>query len=241
MNDASAPRETAQPPVRTPWGNGSAMMRDYYDHEWGLPVTTEAGLYERVCLEGFQAGLSWATILSRREAFRQAFEGFDPEIVAGFTDEDVERLATNAAIIRSRAKIRAAVGNARATLALRDLDDPRLAGWSLPLTDGTVLEIDPGLPSLIWSYAPSTTPEPGSMADVPTQSPESRALCKELKSLGFSYVGPTTTYALMEAIGMVDTHWVESHQRGASRIFSPEARRAELIPRSGSANRLTDD
>lgn len=240
MNDASAQNDTVDPPVRTPWGNGSAMMRDYYDHEWGLPVTTEAGLYERVCLEGFQAGLSWATILGRREAFREAFEGFDPEAVARFTDDDVERLVTNAAIIRSRAKIRAAIGNARATLALRDHDDPQLAGWSLPLTDGSCLTIEPGLPSLMWSYAPTVTPMPASMADVPTQSTESRALCKELKGRGFSFVGPTTVYALMEAVGMVDTHWLESHRRGVSRIFSPEGRRAELIPLAAEGDRVSD-
>ncbi|WP_129360982.1 MULTISPECIES: DNA-3-methyladenine glycosylase I [Micrococcaceae] len=233
-----APEGTASDAVlqealpRTEWANGSAMMRDYYDHEWGLPVISEAGLYERVCLEGFQAGLSWATILARRDAFRRAFAAFDPEAVAEFSDDDVERLVEDASIIRSRPKILAAIGNARATLELRGAPDadPLTRGFILPLWGGGELEIADGLPALIWSHAPKVTPLPESIAEVPTQSTESQALSKDLKERGFRFVGPTTAYALMEAVGIVDTHWVGSHKRGASRIYSPEGQRREFEP-----------
>lgn len=235
MNDAPSESSLA----RSEWANGSAMMRDYYDHEWGIPVVSEAGLYERLCLEGFQAGLSWATILARREAFREAFADFDPDVVARFTDDDVERLVGNAAIIRSGPKIRSAISNARATIALRDHTEPVLAGWTLPLQNGETLDIEPGLPSLIWSFAPTSTPAPEAASDVPTQSSESVALCKELKRRGFSFVGPTTAYALMEAVGMVDTHWVGSHQRGVSQIFSPEGRRTELVSHASHGTETT--
>lgn len=237
---ADVPEATAPP--RTPWASASSMMRAYYDREWGLPVTDERGLYERLCLEGFQAGLSWATVLSRREAFRRAFEDFDPEAVASFDEDRIQALMQDAAIIRSRPKITAAVTNARAVLQLRErvrqaeehpgpgtgLDATGtvpLTGFALPRWTGEPLKIPAGLPALIWSFCPLTTPRPESPEQVPTSSADSAALAKTLKRNGFRFIGPTSAYALMEAIGMVDTHWVGSHRRGVSEIFSPEGTR----------------
>ncbi len=174
-------------------------MRAYYDQEWGLPVTDEQGLYERICLEGFQAGLSWATILRKRPGFRAAFAGFDPDVVALFGDADVERLMQDPGIIRNRLKIHAAVKNARATLELRN---------------------DGGLVDFVWSFRPASTPRPRVAADIPTQSAESVALSKALRKRGFSFVGPTTMFALMEAVGIVDTHLLASHRRGSSGIWT---------------------
>ena len=184
--------------ARTPWGDGSDLMRHYYDTEWGLPVRDEAGLFERLSLEAFQSGLSWATILRKRPAFREAFAGFDPEAVARFDERDVERLMADARIVRNRRKVEATVTNARATVALR---------------------ADGGLVDFVWSFQPDKTPRPLRVADVPTQSAESVALSKALKKRGFAFVGPTTMYALMEAIGMVDTHLLGSHRRGASGVW----------------------
>jgi DNA-3-methyladenine glycosylase I len=185
--------------ARPPWAATDPLLREYYDTEWGMPVRDEHGLYERISLEGFQAGLSWATILRKREAFRAAFLGFDPEKVAQFGEADVERLMLDAGIVRNRLKIRAAITNANATLALR--------------TDG-------GLVDFVWSFKPNATPSPATVADIATQSPESVALSKALRKKGFAFVGPTTMYALMEAIGMIDTHLVDSHRRGSSGIWS---------------------
>ncbi|WP_270238154.1 DNA-3-methyladenine glycosylase I [Rothia kristinae] len=242
---AAAPpeREGAPEPLRTPWANGSALMRHYYDTEWGLPVTDEQGLYERLCLEGFQAGLSWATVLSRREAFRRAFRDFDPEAAAAFGEEEVRRLVGDAAIIRSRPKILAAVGNARAVLELRERAEAThaerpgsgldatgtvpLTGFELTRHRGKPLSIEPGLPALIWSFCPPSTPIPEGPEQVPTQSPVSAALARTLKRNGFRFVGPTSVYAMMEAIGMVDTHATGSHRRGASGIFGPDGLRPE--------------
>ncbi|MDR2256502.1 MAG: DNA-3-methyladenine glycosylase I [Arthrobacter sp.] len=190
---------------RTPWGNGDALLREYYDHEWGVPVTTEAGLYERLTLEAFQSGLSWLTILRKREAFRAAFKGFDPQLVAAFGAADVERLMADAGIVRNRRKIDAAITNAAATLALRE---------------------DGGLPALIWSFRPETTPLPRTVQEVPSSSPASVALSKELKRRGFAFVGPTTMFALMEAVGIVDTHLLDSHRRGVSGLWAPDGTRA---------------
>lgn len=184
--------------ARPAWASVDPLMRDYYDHEWGLPVRDEQGLYERICLEGFQAGLSWATILRKRPAFRAAFADFNPDSVALFTDDDVERLLQDPGIIRNRLKIRAAISNARATLALRQ---------------------EGGLVDFVWNFQPSTTPRPLLHSDIPTQSEESAALSKALRRKGFSFVGPTTMFALMEAIGMVDTHLVDSHRRGSSGVW----------------------
>ena len=184
--------------ARPPWASADPLLREYYDTEWGLPVRDEQGLYERISLEGFQAGLSWATILRKRPAFRAAFHNFNPDIVADFSEADVERLLQDPGIIRNRLKIRAAITNAKAVIALRG---------------------EGGLVDFVWSFQPADTPQPLMHADIPTQSPESVALSKALRKKGFSFVGPTTMFALMEAIGMVDTHLVDSHRRGTSGVW----------------------
>jgi DNA-3-methyladenine glycosylase I len=176
-----------------------SLLRGYYDTEWGMPVRDERGLYERISLEGFQAGLSWATILRKRPAFRAAFAGFDPDAVAGFGDDDVARLMGDAGIVRNRRKIEATIGNARATVALRE---------------------DGGLAELVWSFRPARTPEPRTFAEIPTRTDESAALARELRRGGFSFVGPTSMFALMEAVGIVDTHLVDSHRRGSSGVWA---------------------
>lgn len=185
--------------ARPRWAASDPLLREYYDHEWGVPVRDETGLFERVTLEAFQSGLSWRTVLAKRPAFREVFHGFDPEAVAAMDERDVERLLGDARIIRNRRKIEATVTNARATVALRE---------------------DGGLADLVWSFMPSSTPHLDRFADVPTTSDESRALSRELKRRGFVFVGPTTMYALMEAIGMVDTHLVGSHRRGTSGVWT---------------------
>jgi len=186
--------------ARPVWAATDPLLREYYDTEWGMPVRDERGLYERIMLEGFQAGLSWLTILRKREAFRAAFAGFDPDVVAGFTEADNARLMADAGIVRNRAKIAAAIDNARATIALRERG---------------------GLVAFVWSFQPARTPRPATLAEVPTQSAESVALSKALRAQGFRFVGPTTMYALMEAIGMVDTHLLDSHRRGSSGVWAP--------------------
>lgn len=185
--------------ARPPWAATDPLLRAYYDTEWGVPVRDERGLYERVSLEAFQAGLSWATILRKRPAFRAAFHDFDPDIVAAYTDSDVERLLADPGIVRNRAKIRAAITNAKATIALRD---------------------EGGLVDLVWSFTPADTPSPHTLEELLTQSPESVALSKALRTRGFAFVGPTTMFALMEAIGVVDTHLVDSHRRGTSEVWA---------------------
>ena len=189
--------------ARPVWAAADPLLREYYDTEWGMPVRDERGVFERLSLEAFQSGLSWATILRKRPAFRDAFSGFDPDAVAEFGDEDVDRLLDDARIVRNRAKILATITNARATLRLREASD-----------------IDGGLAGLVWSYRPNETPRPYRLADVPTQSPQSAALSRELKRRGFRFVGPTTMHALMEAIGIIDTHLVGSHRRGTSGVWS---------------------
>lgn len=184
--------------ARPEWAARDPLLRRYYDTEWGMPVHDEKGLFERLSLEAFQSGLSWATILRKRPAFRSAFAGFDADAVAAFGDADIDRLMNDAGIVRNRAKILATINNARATVALRR---------------------DGGLAALIWSHRPAKTPAPVRLADVPTRSPESEALAKALKSHGFVFVGPTTMFALMEAIGVVDTHLLGSHRRGTSGVW----------------------
>jgi DNA-3-methyladenine glycosylase I len=171
--------------LRCPWGAAPADYRDYHDTEWGRPVTGTTELFERISLEAFQSGLSWLTILRKREAFRRAFAGFDPARVAGFGPADVERLLADAAIVRNRAKILATVANARAVLAL---DQP--------------------LPDLVWSFAPdpASRRRPRTMAEVAATTPESVALARALKAAGLRFVGATTAYALMQAAGLVDDH-----------------------------------
>jgi DNA-3-methyladenine glycosylase I len=174
--------------VRCPWadsgGAAAAMYRDYHDYEWGRVLRGRDALFERMSLEAFQSGLSWLTILRKRENFRRAFHGFDVDRVARYTDRDVARLMADAGIVRNRAKIDSTIANARAAAAL----------------DGDLSE-------LLWSFAPPPgRARPATMADVASVSPESAAMAKELKRRGFRFVGPTTAYALMQATGMVDDH-----------------------------------
>lgn len=170
--------------LRCPWGESADDYRIYHDTEWGKPVHGEDPLFERVCLEAFQSGLSWITILRRREGFRAAFAGFEIARVAAFTEQDEARLLQDSGIIRNRLKIAAAVANARAAQAL-----------------------DGGLDALIWGFAPEPgRPAPRTSAEVPAVTPESTALAKELKRRGFKFVGPTTAYALMQACGLVNDH-----------------------------------
>lgn len=184
--------------ARCPWAASHPLNLAYHDTEWGMPVRGERGLFERIMLEAFQSGLSWLTILAKRPAFRAAFADFDPDIVAGFGDDNVRRLMHDDGIVRNRAKINAATTNARAVVALREKG---------------------GLDQLIWSRKPGTTPAPEAVADLPTQTPESSALARDLKAHGFVFVGPTTTFALMSAIGMVDAHLLGCHRRGCSGVF----------------------
>ncbi|MCM2389081.1 DNA-3-methyladenine glycosylase I [Streptomyces sp. CWNU-1] len=172
--------------LRCPWGLSADDYIAYHDDEWGRPVHGDDALFERLCLEAFQSGLSWITILRRREGFRRAFDNFEIASVARFTDADQERLLLDEGIIRNRAKVEATLANARA-----------LADWT------------PGeLDTLIWSYAPdgATRPAPRTTADVPAITDESTALAKALKKKGLRFIGPTTAYALMQACGLVDDH-----------------------------------
>jgi DNA-3-methyladenine glycosylase I len=177
--------------ARCPLPREDPLYVAYHDREWGRPVTDERALFEKLVLEGFQAGLSWLVILRKREAFRAAFHGFDPERVAAFTDADVDACAADPAIVRNRAKITAAVGNARTLLAL----------W----------ERGRSLSELVWAHAPDPRPRPTSPAEVPATSPESRVLSRTLRQDGFAFVGPTAMYALMQAMGLVDDHLAGCH------------------------------
>ena len=184
--------------ARPAWAATTDLLRHYYDTEWGMPVRDEQGLFERLSLEAFQAGLSWELVLRKREGFRAAFAGFDPERVAEFGEGDVEKLLENPEIIRNRRKIEAVIRNARAVLVLRE---------------------DSGLVDLIWSHQPAENLAPETLADIPSRSPESEALSKALKKAGLTFVGPVMCFALMEAIGMVDTHLLGSHRRGTSGVW----------------------
>jgi DNA-3-methyladenine glycosylase I len=168
------------------FGDGDPLYAAYHDQEWGRPVTTERGLYEKLCLEAFQSGLAWITILRKREAFREAFAGFDPDSVARFGDADVERLLGDAGIVRNRAKIRAAITNASATLELRARGTP--------------------LPEVVWRYRSEGDLAPRSFEQIPATTDASTALARELKKAGFAFVGPTTVYAMMQACGVVNDH-----------------------------------
>ncbi|WP_319435746.1 DNA-3-methyladenine glycosylase I [Mycobacterium sp. RTGN5] len=170
--------------VRCDWAQTqSVLYRDYHDQEWGRVLRGQAAMFERMSLEAFQSGLSWLIILRKRDNFRKAFDGFNIKKVAGYTDRDVARLMADEGIVRNRAKIEATIANARA-VADQDVD----------------------LSDLLWSYAPSARPRPKTLADVPSITPESQAMAKDLKKRGFRFVGPTTAYALMQATGMVDDH-----------------------------------
>jgi hypothetical protein len=185
--------------IRPTWASHDELLRSYYDTEWGLPIHDEAGVFERLVLEGFQAGLSWRTVLAKREAFRQAFDGFVPDRVAAFTSDCVDHLVSTPGIIHNRRKIDAAISNARATVAMRN--------------DSAVADGPSHLGELVWSYRPTLDPLPRSKDEVPTQLPESVALAADLKSRGFCFVGPTTMLALMAAIGIVNTDIVGTHRR----------------------------
>ncbi len=171
--------------TRCPWAT-PGLLADYHDDEWGRPLRGRTEMFERMTLEAFQSGLSWLIILRKRDAFRRAFAGFDIETVAGFSSRDVDRLLADPGIVRNRAKIEATIANARVAADLAaDLSD------------------------LLWSHAPAPRPRPATSADVPAQSPESVALARDLRGLGFRFVGPTTAYALMQATGMVDDHLLD--------------------------------
>lgn len=199
---------------RSPWAYTNDRMLEYYDTEWGLPVTDERGLFERLSLEAFQAGLSWDVILRKRPAFRRVFRDFDPDEVSAFTARDADLALADAGIVRNRAKIAATIGNARAVVTLRGEEHP-LA----PHLTATLGPIAAGLPQLIWSHLPAETPRPDTSADVPTVSAESAAMAKALKKRGFRFVGPISCHALMEAIGMTDTHVAGSWRRGCSGLW----------------------
>lgn len=176
--------------ARCGWAAGDADYEAYHDHEWGRPVHDDRLLFEKLSLEAFQSGLSWLVILRKRPAFREVFAGFDIDRVAGFGADDVQRLLTDVRIVRNRAKIAAVIANAAATRAL--IDD---AG---------------SLDSFLWSFAPAVPgPPPGTLGDVPAITPESTAMARELKRRGLTFVGPTTCYALMQAVGMVNDHLVD--------------------------------
>jgi DNA-3-methyladenine glycosylase I len=168
---------------RCPWGLSAPDYVAYHDDEWGRPVRGDDAIYERLTLEAFQSGLSWLTILRKRENFRRAFAGFEIERVARFGAKDVERLMGDAGIVRNRLKIDAALANAKAAAAL-----------------------DGSLSDLVWSFAPAESAAPATMADIPAVTPESKALAKALKQHGFRFVGPTTAYATMQACGLVNDH-----------------------------------
>jgi DNA-3-methyladenine glycosylase I len=175
--------------VRCGWadayqGTSSQLYRDYHDHEWGRSVHDGVALFERISLEAFQSGLSWLVILRKRENFRRAFSGFDIETVARYTDADVARLTADAGIVRNRAKIEATIANARVAADLGSQ----------------------GLADLLWSFAPKQHPRPVNTAQIPSVSAESTAMANALKRRGFRFTGPTTAYALMQAVGMVDDH-----------------------------------
>ena len=180
--------------LRCPWGLSSPEYLTYHDEEWGRPVRDDAGMFERLSLEAFQSGLSWLTILRKREGFRSAFSGFDIGAVAKYGPDDVTRLLGDAGIVRNRAKIEAVIGNARAALT-----------------------VPGGLAALVWSYAGGPDRAPATLADIPASTPESKALAKELKRRGFSFTGPVTVYATLQACGAVDDHLELCFRRGAYR------------------------
>jgi DNA-3-methyladenine glycosylase I len=197
VSEAAPPPATGAVPgpdglPRCPWALSSPDYLAYHDHEWGRPVRDDAGIFERLSLEAFQSGLSWLTILRKRENFRAAFAGFDPAAVAGFGPDDEARLLADPGIVRNRAKISAVVHNARAAVA-----------------------VPGGLSALVWRYAGGPATAPATLAEVPAWTPASKACAHELRGLGFSFVGPVTVYAAMQACGIVDDHLAGCFCRGA--------------------------
>jgi DNA-3-methyladenine glycosylase I len=172
--------------TRCPWAESTDDYLEYHDDEWGRPVVEENRIYEKLCLEGFQSGLSWLTILRKRKAFRVAFSSFDPEAVASYGDAEVEALLADAGIVRHKGKILATIANARAVLELHE------SGTSLA--------------GIVWSYEPRRRHAPRSMAEIPASTEDSKALSKELLKRGFRFVGPTTVYAAMQSLGVGNDH-----------------------------------
>lgn len=191
MTDAAEARERglvrgSDGIVRCWWAGADPLYQAYHDREWGRPLRGDDALFEMLCLEAFQAGLSWITILRKRDAFREAFAAFTIDAVAAFSDDDVGRLMGDERIVRNRAKVEAAIANARAALGLPDGPDR--------------------LTRFVWSHAPPDRPRPASFAEVPAQTSASRALSRALRERGFRFIGPTVAYAFMQAVGMVDDH-----------------------------------
>lgn len=174
------------------WCAGYSLYEHYHDHEWGRPIKDERAIFEKICLEGFQAGLSWITILKKREAFRKAFQHFAPEAVARFTGRDVQRLMRNEGIVRNRAKIESTINNAKALCEMRSNGE--------------------SLSTLVWSFSSKRTAPVRSIAQLKASTPDSMALSKELKKRGFTFVGPTTVYAAMQSLGVVDDHLRGCHR-----------------------------
>jgi DNA-3-methyladenine glycosylase I len=175
-------------PERCWWCGDDPLYVAYHDEEWGVPVHDEQELFEKLILDGAQAGLAWITILRKRDGYRRAYEGFDPERIAAYGDDDVARLLADPGIVRNRQKVAASIGNARALLAMHDKGET--------------------LDQLVWAHAPAHHPRPTGAGDIPATSPESDALSKALKQRGFKFVGSTIVYAFMQAVGVVDDHVV---------------------------------
>jgi DNA-3-methyladenine glycosylase I len=192
MSDTSGAVVGSDGKPRCPWSLSAADYLSYHDEEWGKPVREDVGMFERLSLEGFQSGLSWLTILRKRENFRAAFKGFDLAAVAAFGQQDFDRLLADKGIVRNRAKIDAVINNARAAL-----------------------ELPGGLAATVWSYADSQAPAPRTTADIPSSTPASKALSAHLRRHGFRFAGPVTAYATMQACGVVDDHLAGCFRSGA--------------------------
>ena len=205
--------------ARCPWGAGDPLLRDYHDTEWGVPIRGEAAHFERLTLEAFQSGLSWRTILAKRDSFRAAFAGFDADTVAAYDDADRARLLADAGIVRNRLKVDAAISNAAATVALRGSG---------------------GLEEFVAGFRPEHHAAPQTTEELATTSAESVALAKALKREGFVFVGPTTMYALMEAVGLVDDHLVGCHRRSPRSSRRP-VRGPGSTPESGAPEAAAAD
>ena len=190
---------------RPGWAQTDPLLREYYDTEWGMPVREENAVFERLSLEGFQAGLSWLTVLKKREAFREAFHGFDIEQVSAMGDAEIERMMLNPDLIRNRMKLQAVLNNARVTLKLH--------------ASGTTLS------ETVWAAMPDRSLTPHTEEEIPAFSYESTTLARTLRAHGYKFVGPTICFALMTAIGIVDAHLVGSHRRGSSGVFQSDGTR----------------
>jgi DNA-3-methyladenine glycosylase I len=203
--------------ARCPWGMAPPEYRLYHDHEWGRPVGDDRPIYEKLCLEGFQSGLSWLTILRKREGFRRAFAGFEPEAVAAFDDQDVARLVTDVSIVRHRAKIEAAIANARAVVGL----------WAQGISLG----------GLLWAHEADDRGDARASAEVPSFTPASKAFSVELRRYGFRFVGPTTAYAAMQSLGVVNDHVADCHFRALAEQDRAKFKRPRLSAAPGAKSR----